>query len=207
MFWPKKKVDPDKCRHEYGTWEYQSTDSCRQIRVCQHCGQAGNYGRSNHSWGAWQYVDEHDNSCWQTRFCQRCGQQKAGRGRIQHTWGQWEMVAGSNCRKKRHCQSCSLAETVADHQWGPWTAVAPDSCEQVMVCQQCGQQERQGTTYTRCPQCQYNCLQQYQRTIKPQVVASRRAAIDWEDINASQKEVWYECAHCGAKLAGFYQSS
>jgi hypothetical protein len=108
--------------HDWGPWEYESPDSCTQVRVCRRNGHKHPEERVNHDWGPWEY--EFPENCTQVRVCRR-----GYKHQEQRTSHDWEEIERDEAEEYMHgtlkvyvtityrCKRCGETKVHTEKDW------------------------------------------------------------------------------------------
>ena len=145
MDWPS--FDKVKCflSLHNGKWEFETSDSCNQTRICESCGTKED--RVEHDLGDEQYISSEN--CYKARICLRCGYQSSRSLFQNHSWSRWDHEQSGSCTVARQCQHCDECETKMVHEWGEeWEYVSSNDCTVKKTCKICGTKEIVGERHT-----------------------------------------------------------
>lgn len=121
--------------HRFSEWEYESTNSCEQVRICMRDG----YKDSRYSHNLkWENIAT--NSCEQTLSCERCEYEQDHR--TLHAFSKWEYASANSCEQVGICNCGNEENRRTIHEFGEWEYESADSCEQVRICKRDGYKER-----------------------------------------------------------------
>jgi hypothetical protein len=169
--------------HRWGDWEYGTTGSCQQHRVCQRCSST-DAGPLVHELGEPVYSAE--DSCDRYRPCTRC--EHVQPSETGHAWGPLEYVSESSCRQEKECVRChQTRDGVPAHVWGPWEHAKADSCNRARTCARCRELETAPATDT-----DHDWMRGIAKT-----VGRTYHPVSGTHLVSSDEEILFTCRRCG----------
>ncbi len=117
----EKQFPNEEEKHQWGSWNYESPISCRQVRYCQRCYEKRINTNIEHKWGQWETDRESLNSCQIVKYCQHCNAKEKG-SEIIHQWNEWIYSSDESCKQIRQCKRCGKTEEGKEekHNWSAW---------------------------------------------------------------------------------------
>ena len=110
-------------KHIWGCWQYESPDSCIQVRYCTRCPNSERTSEEKHIWDEWQAGLIPLDPCLIARRCEHCRRIEKSSD-YQHSWGEWQigLLPLDPCRISRRCEHDGKIEQKNEyhHSWGEW---------------------------------------------------------------------------------------